>query len=220
MINQLGGLAADVDDRWLIAETELMIMVADAAEVAGELLDAPEPAAAAARIPPLTSRLVRDYGVSGPAARAAGVDLDLRRSAPYLCYPELAAVLSDRPRSPHPVGSAGARLAIMIDELRSSTTMITTIIDRVAGMPGPVNVRLGKIVKLPEAEIYLATEAPLGQSGCYLVSRGEKTPWRLKLRTPSFNNVAVLEALLPGCPVADLELALASVGYVVGDIDK
>ena len=50
--------------------------------------------------------------------------------------------------------------------------------------------KLPKIIKMPEGEIYLATEAPFGMAGCYLVSRGEKTPWRLRLRTASFSNVA------------------------------
>lgn len=57
-------------------------------------------------------------------------------------------------------------------------------------------------------------------AGVYLVSRGEKTPWRLKLRTASFNHVASLEAVLPGVGVGFLETALASMGYVVGDIDR
>jgi NADH-quinone oxidoreductase subunit D len=57
-------------------------------------------------------------------------------------------------------------------------------------------------------------------AGVHLVSRGEKTPWRLKLRTASFNNVASLETLLRGLPTTQLEATLASMGYVVGDIDK
>jgi len=81
-------------------------------------------------------------------------------------------------------------------------------------------VRLGKIVKLPEGEAYLALEAPLGIAGFFVVSRGEKTPWRFKLRTPSFANVAALESVLVGVPVTALETALASIGYVVGDVDR
>jgi NADH-quinone oxidoreductase subunit D len=56
--------------------------------------------------------------------------------------------------------------------------------------------------------------------GYYLVSRGEKTPWRLAMRTPSFNNVSALKAVLPGTRVADLVTVLASMFFVVGDIDK
>lgn len=224
MINRLGGLAADVDNGWLDDEAALMINIAAAADQATQLIIDPALAAASTQIPALTADLIKDYGVSGPAARAAGIDADLRRDRPYLAYGELSTDLSNRPRDadamPHDDGSAVARLAIMIDELRAAADLVTAAADRLRRLRGPVDVRLGKIVKLPEGELYRATEAPLGRAGCYLVSRGEKTPWRLKFRTPSFNNVAALEAMLPGCPVSELELALASVGYVVGDIDK
>ena len=67
---------------------------------------------------------------------------------------------------------------------------------------------------------YCWTENPLGLNGYYLVSRGEKTPWRLKLRSASFNNVAVLPELLRGCLIADMVAILGSTFFVVGDIDK
>jgi NADH-quinone oxidoreductase subunit D len=171
----------------------------------------------------LTADTVTAYGVTGPAARSAGVDVDLRRQRPYLAYGELITELdaaAEHRVHPEADGSVPARFAMLADELVQSATLIRTCVRRLQTLTGPVAVRLGKIVKLPEGEIYLATEAPLGQAGCYLVSRGEKTPWRLKLRTPSFNNVAALEALLVGTRMGDLELLLASMGYVVGDIDK
>ena len=60
----------------------------------------------------------------------------------------------------------------------------------------------------------------MGINGYYLVSRGDKTPWRLKLRSASFNNVQVLEALLPGQRLGDLVTILQSMVYVLGDVDK
>jgi NADH-quinone oxidoreductase subunit D len=60
----------------------------------------------------------------------------------------------------------------------------------------------------------------LGINGYYLVSRGERTPWRLKLRSASFNNVQVLAALLTDTLVPDLATILASMFFVVGDVDK
>lgn len=223
MINRLGGLAADVDDRWLDEELALLPAVAAAAREAATMIR--ELAPTAARVPRLTRDQVLAYGVSGPAARGSGVDLDLRRRQPYLVYRELVDELAG-PAAPDELealpmdGSPVARLWVLVAELSSSASMITAATQRLRELPGPVSVRLGKIVKLPEGEIQLSTEAPLGTAGCYLVSRGEKTPWRLKLRTPSFNNIAALEGLLPGCRVDDLELVLASIGYVVGDIDK
>src|SRR5258707_5573034 len=85
---------------------------------------------------------------------------------------------------------------------------------------GPVNVRLPKILKGPEGQTYCWTENPLGINGYYLVSRGDKTPWRMKLRSASFNNIAVLPELLPDTVVADMIAILGSMFFVVGDIDK
>ena len=102
----------------------------------------------------------------------------------------------------------------------TSSRLVDACRERLAEIGGPVAVKLGKIIRLPEGQGYAAVEAPLGIAGVYLSSRGEKTPWRLKLRTPSFNNVASLESLLVGVEVESLEATLASVGYVVGDIDK
>jgi NADH-quinone oxidoreductase subunit D len=76
------------------------------------------------------------------------------------------------------------------------------------------------VLKAPEGAAYAWTENPLGVNGYYLVSRGERTPWRLKLRTASFNNVQALPAVLAGARVSDLVTILGSMFFVVGDIDK
>jgi NADH-quinone oxidoreductase subunit D len=86
--------------------------------------------------------------------------------------------------------------------------------------PGPINVRLPKVLKVPEGQIYTATENPLGFNGYFLVSRGEKTPWRLKLRSASFNNISVLTEILPGQLISDMVAILGSMFFVVGDVDK
>ena len=162
--------------------------------------------------------IAQQYGVSGPAARASGLDLDLRRQQPYLAYPELAEYLIP---PADPAGDAQARLALLAEEMIISAQLVGGLpraARRHAG--GPVSVKLGKIIRLPEGESYVAIEAPLGLAGAYIVSRGEKTPWRLKLRTPSFNNISCLEALLVGVRPDSVEATLASIGYVVGDVDK
>ena len=102
----------------------------------------------------------------------------------------------------------------------TSARLVRACADRLATIGGPVAARLGKIIRVPEGQAYAAVEAPLGIAGVYLSSRGEKTPWRLKLRTPSFNNIASLEQILIGVAPSALEATLASIGYVVGDIDK
>jgi NADH-quinone oxidoreductase subunit D len=86
--------------------------------------------------------------------------------------------------------------------------------------PGPVGARLPKVFKVPEGHAYAWTENPLGINGYYLVSRGGKTPWRLKLRSASFSNVQVLSEVLSGSRIADLSAILGSMFFIVGDMDR
>jgi NADH-quinone oxidoreductase subunit D len=167
----------------------------------------------------VSPEMVLQYGVSGPIARASGVDMDLRRDEPYMAYGELPAdVLRIVTRTD---GDCLARFECLLDQVYVSLDIAEHCLDVLEELPqGPINVRLPKVVKAPEGETYAWTENPLGINGYYLVSRGEKTPWRLKLRTASFNNVQVLSQVLPGCLIADMVSILGSMFFVVGDIDK
>lgn len=168
----------------------------------------------------LSPELIASYGVSGPIARASGVDADLRRDEPYLAYDELQrdGVLRVVTKVE---GDCLARFTVLLEQAKVSLDLVDACIDRLRTMPeGPVNVRLPKILKVPEGQTYAWTENPLGINGYYLVSRGDKTPWRMKLRSASFNNIAVLPEMLGGCVVADMIAILGSMFFVVGDIDK
>jgi NADH-quinone oxidoreductase subunit D len=155
------------------------------------------------------------YGASGPVARASGLDFDLRRDEPYLAYGSL-----DIPVVTRTTGDCHARFEVLLDQVYASLDIAQTCLDEVDKLTGPVNVRLPKVVKAPEGHTYAWTENPLGINGYYLVSRGEKTPWRLKLRTASYSNVQALSKLLPGTLVPDLIAILGSMFFVVGDVDK
>ncbi|MDX6200905.1 MAG: NADH-quinone oxidoreductase subunit, partial [Frankiales bacterium] len=166
----------------------------------------------------LSPELIAQYGVSGPIARASGVALDLRRDEPYLAYGELQDTLRVVTRTE---GDCLARFQCLLEQVYVSLDLADACLDRLAELPpGPINVRLPKVVKAPEGATYAWTENPLGINGYYLVSHGEKTPWRLKLRSASFNNVQVLSELLPGTLLPDLIAILGSMFFVVGDIDK
>ena len=157
------------------------------------------------------------YGVSGPVARASGLDFDLRRDEPYLAYGELQDVLRVVTRTE---GDCHSRFECLLDQVYASLDLADACLDRIATLTGPVNVRLPKVVKAPEGHTYAWTENPLGLNGYYLVSRGEKTPWRMKLRTASYSNVQALATLLPGTLLPDLVAILGSMFFVVGDVDK
>jgi NADH-quinone oxidoreductase subunit D len=219
MFNRVGGLKEDLPAGWLrrvrAAVADVRVKMADL----DTLIRGNEIFRARTRgVGVLSREQILQYGVSGPIARASGVDLDLRRDEPYLAYGSLQDVLRVVVRSQ---GDCLARFECLLDQVYASLDLADVCVDRLSALPvGPINVRLPKVLKAPEGHTYAWTENPLGINGYYLVSRGEKTPWRLKLRSASFNNIQVLTELLPGTLVADMVAILGSMFFVVGDIDK
>ncbi|SNT58380.1 NADH-quinone oxidoreductase subunit D [Streptosporangium subroseum] len=164
----------------------------------------------------LDRETIMQYGVSGPIARASGVDIDLRRDEPYLAYGELPVKVVTRS-----AGDCHARFEVLLEQVKVSLDLADACVERLLELPqGPINQRLPKVLKVPEGHTYAWTENPLGINGYYLVSRGEKTPWRMKLRSASYNNVQVLREMLPGHLISDMVAILGSMFFVVGDIDK
>ncbi|MCW2801121.1 MAG: NADH-quinone oxidoreductase subunit NuoD [Aeromicrobium sp.] len=219
MFNRVGGLKEDIPAGWTGRASAAISTVRTRLKEIEDLIFGNEIFRARTRgVGVLSPELIHAYGVSGPIARASGVDLDLRRDEPYLAYSELQDVLRVPVRTD---GDCYSRFAILLEQTKVSLDLADACLARLADIaPGPVNVRLPKILKAPEGSTYVWTENPLGLNGYYLVSRGEKTPWRLKLRSASFNNVAVLPEIVGGCVVADLVAILGSMFFVVGDIDK
>jgi NADH-quinone oxidoreductase subunit D len=221
MFNRVGGLKEDLPAGWVGRVGDAVRAVRGRLAQIEDLIFGNEIFRARTRgIGVVSPALIDAYGVSGPIARAAGVDFDLRRDEPYLAYDELLAdgtlVVPTRAQ-----GDCYARFGLLLDQVKVSLDLADACVERLRSCgPGPVNVRLPKILKPPEGATYAWTENPLGVNGYYLVSRGEKTPWRMKLRTASFNNIAVLPEVLEGCLVADMVAILGSMFFVVGDIDK
>ncbi|WP_377269973.1 NADH-quinone oxidoreductase subunit D [Peterkaempfera sp. SMS 1(5)a] len=219
MFNRVGGLKEDLPAGWLgrvrtaVAQVRSQLGRIDDLVLGNEIFRG-----RTAGVGVLAPELVHAYGVSGPIARASGVDFDLRRDEPYLAYGELADVLRVAVREE---GDCLARFECLLEQTHISLDLADACLDRLAELPqGPVNQRLPKVLKAPEGHTYTWTENPLGVNGYYLVSRGDKTPWRLKLRSASYNNIQALTELLPGTLVADMVAILGSMFFVVGDIDK
>ncbi|MDX6327315.1 MAG: NADH-quinone oxidoreductase subunit, partial [Nocardioidaceae bacterium] len=221
MFNRVGGLKEDVPAGW---PERVRLAAADVRAglpaIGGRILGDPELRSRTEGVGVLGSTAASAYGVSGPVARAAGLPLDLRLDEPYLGYQELATGGALR-RVARTAGDAAARFEVLVEEVEVSLDLVDASLDRLASLPpGPVGVRLPKIVKAPEGATYAWTESPGGINGYYLVSRGEKTPWRMKLRTPGFNNASALPEVVVGATVADLVPLLGSMFFVIGDIDK
>ena len=222
MFNRVGGLKEDLPAGWLARAGSAIAGVRSRLPALTNMMLGNEIFQARTRgVGMLSPEAVHAYGVSGPIARASGVDIDLRRDEPYLAYAELF-----RPGGPGRVvtrseGDCYARFSVLAEQVDVSLDLADACVDRLRSIPpGPINLKLPKVLKVPEGHTYCWTENPLGLNGYYLVSRGEKTPWRLKLRSASFNNVAVLPELLRGCLIADMVAILGSTFFVVGDIDK
>jgi NADH-quinone oxidoreductase subunit D len=216
MFNRVGGLREEVPAGWSTrARTAVAAVAARLPELAALVRGNENFLARTVGVGVLTPHQVTGHGASGPVARASGVDLDLRRDEPYLAYGDLTVPVVTRA-----AGDCQARFDCLVEQIEVSTSLVRICLDRVDQIGGPVNVRLPKVVRAPEGHTYAWTENPSGINGYYLVSRGEKTPWRLKMRTASFANVSTLSALLPGCRVADLVPILGSHFFVIGDNDK
>jgi NADH-quinone oxidoreductase subunit D len=222
MFNRVGGLKEDLPAGWTVRVQEALAAVRRRLPEVESLLVGNEIVRARTRGVGVLSRdLAAGYGVSGPIGRASGLDVDLRRDEPYLAYAELFV-----PGGPGRVvtrteGDCLARLEVLIEQVHVSLDLAAYCVDRLRGLPqGPINVRLPKVLRVPEGHVYRWTENPLGINGYYLVSRGDKVPWRLKLRSASFNNVQVLSRILPGCLISDMVAIMGSTFFVVGDVDK
>ena len=154
------------------------------------------------------------YGLSGANIRSSGVDWDIRRDGGVgLVHNEL-----DWKVWTHPDGDSFARFWVRLQEVRESCTMIEQILD---GIPsGPVMAKVPRIIKVPAGEAYVETENPLGVMGYYVISKGDLTPFRVKIRSASFNNVSITPWLLKGVYVPDVISILASLYFILGDIDR
>jgi NADH-quinone oxidoreductase subunit D len=153
------------------------------------------------------------FGMTGGCLRASGVDYDLRRDVPYCAYDELQFEV--------PLGIVGDnwdRYKVRIGELRQCLRLIRQLVD---GMPeGEHTATLPKVLRPPAGEMYAAVESPRGELGIHIVSQGGATPYRLRLRSPAYYNLAVVDEALAGGLIADAIVTIGSLDIVLGEIDR
>jgi len=186
----------------------------------------------------LTAEQAISYGMTGPSLRATGVEYDVRKARPYSGYENYDFEV--------PTGTEGDvydRYLVRIEEMRQSTRILDQALRNLPD--GPVNVDDPKIFlppkkrvltsmeeliqqfmivtegfDCPEGEIYHSTEVPKGELGFYIISTGGKSPYRLRIRSPSFNNVSTLPVLVEGGLIADVIANIASLDPVMGEVDR
>lgn len=211
MVVRVGGLRVDAPADWLDAVAQFAAHCQHALPQTGEH---------GSSIGVLAPSEARAGGASGPIGRASGVDIDLRRDAAYLAYPELIedGVLRVVARS---AGDTHARRANLVDEIAVSLDLVMACHTRLShGVAGPVNVKLPKVLRLPEGQTYVAHETPAGIAGYLVASRAGRAPWRVKLRTPSFAHAWIATDLIQKASANESAAIIASMCLVSGDIDR
>lgn len=179
-----------------------------------------------------------DLGVSGPTLRGSGVDWDIRRSHPYCGYEQFQFDV--------PLGSAGDvydRYLCRVQEMRESLGIVEQALEGLPG--GPVSIDDRKLVppprdelatsmealihhfklwtegfRPPVGEVYVSIEGPRGELGYYLVSDGSAKPYRVRIRPPSFANLQALSRMVEGHLLADVVATLASIDFILGEVDR
>ena len=154
------------------------------------------------------------YGLSGANLRASGIDWDLRRDQKL----PMAWDKVDWKVWTHLDGDSYARCWVRLQETRESTYIVERLLDTLPS--GPVMAKVPRIIKVPEGEAWVSTENPLGEMGYYVVSKGDLGPFRVKIRSASFNNISIVPWLLKGVFVPDIITILASLYFILGDIDR
>lgn len=161
----------------------------------------------------LTLEEATAYGVTGPTARASGFSCDVRKKEPYSAYDRVHfdEVLFTE-------GDTYHRYLARMDEMRQSMDIIEQLIDNIP--EGPFAVKMKPIIRLPEGEYYQRVETARGELGVYIISDGNKNPYRVKFRSPNFVNLSVLNMLSKGFKIADLIAISGSLDLIIPDIDR
>jgi len=161
----------------------------------------------------LSNETAISYAVTGPVGRASGFHCDLRKSAPYAAYD--AVEFKEIVRTE---GDCMARYMNRLDEIEESLHILEQLI--VSIPEGDYCAKTKAIIKLPEGEYFQRIEAARGEFGVYILSKGDKTPYRLKFRSPSMALVSVMDTICEGGKIADLITIGGSMDYVIPDIDR
>jgi NADH-quinone oxidoreductase subunit D len=154
-----------------------------------------------------------EYAMSGPNLRASGVAFDLRKVEDYLPYDRFDFDVVTMPN-----GDNYDRCRVRLEEIRQSARLIEQALDSLPG--GPLQAKVPRVIKVPRGECYVRAENPKGEMGYYIVSGGGRRPYRVKIRSASFCNLAVLPWLLEGALIPDVIAILGSLDFVLGDVDR
>ncbi|MBL7966712.1 MAG: NADH-quinone oxidoreductase subunit D [Prolixibacteraceae bacterium] len=153
------------------------------------------------------------YGVTGPSGRGSGFACDVRKIAPYGAYDKVQ--FNEILRTE---GDVFARYLVRMDEMVESLSILEQLVDNIPA--GDFTAKMKPIIKLPAGEYFKRVETARGELAVYVVSDGNKNPYRMKFRTPNFSNLFVMNEIASGYKIADLIAISGSLDLVIPDIDR
>lgn len=211
MITRIGGLTHAPSNEWLSHVHELTAQCRKELLVSRSSLDSLQGLRGIGKVSPDD---ITNYAVTGPVARAAGVAIDLRTTHPLYRQTPYVITVND-------VGDAHARISQLIDEIEVSLSIIEALTTELrANDIGDVNVLLPKVLRVPEGTYEHSIETPLGVASWFLVSRGDKMPYRLKLRPASLHTVLLLSEVLKGESLHTMPYVVSSMPFITGDAER
>ncbi len=164
----------------------------------------------------LSKEKALDYGCTGPVLRASGVSYDVRKDDPYFGYDELKFKI---PTSTE--GDSFSRYRVRIEEMQESINLCWQAMLKLNELKSSDPFRLDKIPRRPPAgEIYRRIESARGEAGFYILSDGTAQPYRVRIKSPVFNNLSTLTPLITGGKLADIPAIMGSIDLCVGDLDR
>jgi NADH-quinone oxidoreductase subunit D/NADH-quinone oxidoreductase subunit C/D len=153
------------------------------------------------------------YGVTGPSGRGSNYSCDIRKIAPYSAYDKVQfnEILETG-------GDVFARYKVRMLEMWESLNIIEQLVDNIP--EGDYTAKMKPIIKLPAGEYFRRVETARGELAVYVVSDGNKSPYRMRFRTPNFSNLFVMNEITSGYKIADLIAISGSLDLVIPDIDR
>lgn len=159
-----------------------------------------------------------NFGITGPMLRGSGMKWDLRRDDPYSVYHKFDFEIPVGEGKMGTVGDSWDRYYVRVREMEESLKIIEQALDQLP--EGDVTSAIPKRIKPPVGQVYARIENPRGELGYFIISDGSTSPFRVKVRAPSFVNLQIMDELCRGLMVADVVAVLGSVDIVLGEVDR
>lgn len=168
----------------------------------------------------IDGRTAIDYSLAGPNLRASGVRRDIRRDEPYSLYRELEFDVPIGDDSVGIVGDCYDRFVVRVKEMAESVKIVRQCLDRFPHEETEIRAKTKRIKPEAGKSVYVATEAPRGEMGYFIVGNGTDKAERMRIRTGSFTAMGAVEKVGPGLMIADLVALIASLDVVAPEIDR